>query len=428
MTISLLDRSWTIAARAGRETCGDVRRDRHRRRPERARRRQPCSPTPAGRSTSSRRRRRPGGAVRSARAIEPGFVNDHCSAFYPLAAASPAIRWLDARAVRPALAARPARARAPCGRRLLRRPLRATSTRPRRRSTHLRAATATRGARCTACGSACGPGGLDLLVNAPAAGRAAAADGGRAARLRADPDGAAGDAVGATIRRGALRRRRSRRLIAGQRAARRPDARDRDRRLLRLRPLRARSGRRLARAGGRRREAQRGARPPARASAAARSRAATASSACSCARNRAVGVRTAAGRETRGAPRGARRGRRAAALPPLLDARRRPGVACSPTSAASTGTGRPSSSTGRSTARSRGRRPRRDGRRCPRHRQRRRADRPVVAAPHGARSRAPVPGLRPVLDDRRVAPTAGEGDRVGVHARAAAGCAATRRD
>lgn len=48
----------------------------------------------------------PGGAVRSGELIEPGYVNDWCSAFYPLAAASPAIgglgledyglRWLHA--------------------------------------------------------------------------------------------------------------------------------------------------------------------------------------------------------------------------------------------------------------------------------------------------------------------------------------------
>lgn len=37
---------------------------------------------------------RPGGAVRSSELIESGYVNDHCSAFYPLAAASPAIRAL----------------------------------------------------------------------------------------------------------------------------------------------------------------------------------------------------------------------------------------------------------------------------------------------------------------------------------------------
>jgi phytoene dehydrogenase-like protein len=37
----------------------------------------------------------PGGAVRSSEALEPGFVNDHCSAFYPLAAASPALRDLE---------------------------------------------------------------------------------------------------------------------------------------------------------------------------------------------------------------------------------------------------------------------------------------------------------------------------------------------
>jgi phytoene dehydrogenase-like protein len=36
----------------------------------------------------------PGGAVRSSEALEPGFVTDHCSAFYPLAAASPAMRGL----------------------------------------------------------------------------------------------------------------------------------------------------------------------------------------------------------------------------------------------------------------------------------------------------------------------------------------------
>jgi phytoene dehydrogenase-like protein len=36
----------------------------------------------------------PGGAVRSGELIEPGFVNDLCSAFYPLAAASPTIQRL----------------------------------------------------------------------------------------------------------------------------------------------------------------------------------------------------------------------------------------------------------------------------------------------------------------------------------------------
>jgi phytoene dehydrogenase-like protein len=37
----------------------------------------------------------PGGAVRSSELVERGFVNDHFSAFYPLAAASPAIRALE---------------------------------------------------------------------------------------------------------------------------------------------------------------------------------------------------------------------------------------------------------------------------------------------------------------------------------------------
>jgi phytoene dehydrogenase-like protein len=36
----------------------------------------------------------PGGAVRSGRYVDPDFISDHCSAFYPLAAASPVIRRL----------------------------------------------------------------------------------------------------------------------------------------------------------------------------------------------------------------------------------------------------------------------------------------------------------------------------------------------
>lgn len=37
----------------------------------------------------------PGGAVRSGRYVDPEFVSDHCSAFYPLAVASPVIRKLE---------------------------------------------------------------------------------------------------------------------------------------------------------------------------------------------------------------------------------------------------------------------------------------------------------------------------------------------
>jgi phytoene dehydrogenase-like protein len=37
----------------------------------------------------------PGGAVRSGRYVDPEFVSDHCSAFYPLAAASPVIKQLE---------------------------------------------------------------------------------------------------------------------------------------------------------------------------------------------------------------------------------------------------------------------------------------------------------------------------------------------
>ena len=49
----------------------------------------------------------PGGAVRSAELIEPGFVNDMFSAFYPFAAASPVDHGPAPRAVRVALAAAP---------------------------------------------------------------------------------------------------------------------------------------------------------------------------------------------------------------------------------------------------------------------------------------------------------------------------------
>ena len=37
----------------------------------------------------------PGGAVRSAELVEPGYVNDVCSVFYPLGAASPILSSLD---------------------------------------------------------------------------------------------------------------------------------------------------------------------------------------------------------------------------------------------------------------------------------------------------------------------------------------------
>lgn len=37
----------------------------------------------------------PGGAVRSSELMEPGFINDHCSAFYPLAAGSPVVQSLE---------------------------------------------------------------------------------------------------------------------------------------------------------------------------------------------------------------------------------------------------------------------------------------------------------------------------------------------
>ena len=93
-----------------------------------------------------------GGAVRSGEALEPGYVTDHCSAFYPLAAASPAIRRLDLERY---------------GLRWLHGPLvlahpsgdgscvssPATSTRRPRRSTPSRPATGTRGGGCSGSGA-----------------------------------------------------------------------------------------------------------------------------------------------------------------------------------------------------------------------------------------------------------------------------------
>src|SRR3954454_24578369 len=37
----------------------------------------------------------PGGAVRSSELAAPGYLSDHCSAFYPLAYASPVLRGLN---------------------------------------------------------------------------------------------------------------------------------------------------------------------------------------------------------------------------------------------------------------------------------------------------------------------------------------------
>jgi phytoene dehydrogenase-like protein len=59
-----------------------------------------------------------GGAVRSGELVEPGFVNDLYSAFYPLAVSSPAMRAME----RP-LEARTSCARTPDARRTLRRAL-----------------------------------------------------------------------------------------------------------------------------------------------------------------------------------------------------------------------------------------------------------------------------------------------------------------
>lgn len=85
-----------------------------------------------------------GGAVRSHEALEPGYVNDHCSAFYPLAAASPAIPGSTSLPTgcggcmaHSSSRTLPATGRAPSSR--------ATSTRPPRPSTPSPPATARRG-------------------------------------------------------------------------------------------------------------------------------------------------------------------------------------------------------------------------------------------------------------------------------------------
>ena len=84
-----------------------------------------------------------GGAVASAELIEPGFVNDVFSAFYPLAAASPVIAKLHLEEYGLHVEARAARARAPCTRRYVPGACRRTSTKPPRRSTRCISATAT---------------------------------------------------------------------------------------------------------------------------------------------------------------------------------------------------------------------------------------------------------------------------------------------
>ncbi len=60
-----------------------------------------------------------GGAVRSAEDVEPGFVHDTFSSFYPLAAASPTIRSLGLERHGLRWSARAGRARAPAARRVV---------------------------------------------------------------------------------------------------------------------------------------------------------------------------------------------------------------------------------------------------------------------------------------------------------------------
>ena len=84
-----------------------------------------------------------GGAVRSDREVDPEFVSDTFSAFYPMAAVSPAHHLARAGALRPGVVARTGRARPPAPRRFLgaaaprrgrdRRPPRAGAPRRRRR-------------------------------------------------------------------------------------------------------------------------------------------------------------------------------------------------------------------------------------------------------------------------------------------------------
>ncbi len=88
----------------------------------------------------------PGGGVQSSEFVEPGFVSDHCSAFYPLSVASPAmtslaledygLRWRRA----PFVLAHPTEDDGPVV-------LSAASTRPQRPSTRRTPVTVTSGER-----------------------------------------------------------------------------------------------------------------------------------------------------------------------------------------------------------------------------------------------------------------------------------------
>ena len=96
----------------------------------------------------------PGGAVKSGELTEPGFTSDLFSAFYPLAVASPAIRSLELERHGLRWRRSPLAVAHPQEDGALRRRSRPTSTRPPRRSSASRRATATPGATSTPTGSA----------------------------------------------------------------------------------------------------------------------------------------------------------------------------------------------------------------------------------------------------------------------------------
>ncbi len=239
----------------------------------------------------------PGGAVKSGELTEPGFTSDLFSAFYPLAAVSPAIQALELeryglRWRRSPLAVAHPQPDGACAGALARRRRDgglARALRPRRRRAP--------GTRSTPTGSA--PAVRSSTRCCARSPRCAAARGWRRRSARAGCCASARFALhaGAPPGRGALPRR-GRRLAAGrQRAARRPHARVGRRRAVRLGALRPRAGARLPGPGGRRRAARRRARRRGCARTAGRLECGVRVARVLVRGGRAVGVRTADGDE-----------------------------------------------------------------------------------------------------------------------------------
>ena len=365
----------------------------------------------------------PGGAVRSGELTAPGFVHDRFSAFYPLAAASPVIQRLELER----FGLRWCRAPAGAGPPHPRRPVRGALDRPRR---DRRLARRLRPRRRRRAGDALygrwervGGHVIDALFTPFPPVRAGARLVARAAARPASlPLRPLRDAAGAAAGRGDVPRRRAAALLLAGNALHADLAPESAlERLLRLAAVRRSASRsasrcpkaapgeltaalvrRLESRGGRLRVRRRGS-PASWSAAAGRS-----------------AVRTADGDEIGGRPGGARRRRRAGAVP--RPGRRRAPAGARPrrhAAASSTTTGR-SRSTGRSTGRSPGRR-----RAGPPggHRPPRRLDGPpqrgrdATSRPAGSRrARSCLVGQMTTTDPTRSPP--GTETAVGVHPRA----------